>query len=127
MAMTSRKFKTPYEYFSSLAGEKKTLLQELRSIISKAAPEAEEIISYNMPAYRYHGMLVYFMAHKTHIGFYPGNRAVNEIFKDELKTYKTSKGTIQFPLDKPLPKRLITKIVKFRLNENLDKSKFKRK
>ena len=127
MAMTYQKFKTVDEYFSSLDGKKKILLKELRGIIREAAPDAEEVISYNMPAYRYHGMLVYFMAHKSHIGFYPGNKVVNEVFKDELKSYKTSKGTIQLPLDKPLPKRLLIKIVKFRLDENMDKSISKRK
>ena len=125
--MTGHKFKTVDEYISSLSPEKKKIVQELRSIIQKVAPESEEIISYNMPAYRYNGILVYFMAHKAHIGFYPGSKAVTEVFKDELKSYKTSKGTIQLPLDKPLPKRLITKIVKFRLNENLSKSKTRRK
>jgi uncharacterized protein YdhG (YjbR/CyaY superfamily) len=120
--MSGRKFKSVDEYFSTLPIEKKFFLEELRKIIRQAAPEAEEAISYNMPAYKYHGMLVYFMAHKNHIGFYPGNKVVNEIFRNDLTAYKTSKGTIQLPLDKPIPKRLIKSIVKFRVKENLNKS-----
>ena len=121
------KFKTVDEYFSTISPETRKILEELRQTIRQAAPEAEEVVSYNMPAYRYHGMLVYFMVHKNHIGFYPGNKAVNEVFKNELKDYKTSKGTIQFPIDKTIPRLLIKKIVKFRMTENLEKEKFKLK
>jgi uncharacterized protein YdhG (YjbR/CyaY superfamily) len=121
------KFKSVDEYFSTLSPEIRNILQSLRQTIKKAAPDAEEIISYNMPAYKYHGMLVYFMAHKNHIGFYPGNKVVNEVFKDELKDYKTSKGTIQFPFNKPIPMSLIKKIVLFRMQENVNKEKLKTK
>lgn len=120
------KFHTIDEYLATLSGEKKVLLEQLRNIIQEAAPEAEEVISYNMPAFRQDGMLVYFMAHKNHIGFYPGNKAVNEIFKAELKSFKTSKGTIQLPVNKALPKRLIQRIVKFRVNENIEKANLKK-
>lgn len=119
--MIGIKFKTVDEYFSTLSPETRKILEELRRIIRQAAPEAEEVVSYNMPAYRYHGMLVYFMAHKNHIGFYPGNKIVNEVFKDELRNYKTLKGTIQLPLSDGIPTRLIKKIVSFRVKENLEK------
>lgn len=125
--MNTKKYKTVEEYFSSLTGEKKKLLEELREIIKLAAPDSEEVISYNMPAFKYHGMLVYYMAHKYHIGFYPGSKIVQEVFKNELKDYKTSKGTIQLPLDKKIPKRLIKNIVRFRVNENGERSGVKKK
>lgn len=96
------------------------LLQQFREAIRKGAPEAQETISYQMPAFKFHGMLVYFAAWKNHIGFYPVSSGVSA-FKDQLEPYKIAKGTIQFPLDKPLPLALITKIVQFRVKENLDK------
>jgi uncharacterized protein YdhG (YjbR/CyaY superfamily) len=88
--MMSRKFKTVDEYFSALSPDKRKILKDLRQIIRHSAPDAEELISYNMPAYKYHGMLVYYAAHTEHIGFYPGNNVVNQVFKDELKEFKTS-------------------------------------
>jgi uncharacterized protein YdhG (YjbR/CyaY superfamily) len=125
--MSVKKFKSVDEYFSTLPQEKKKFLKELRDTIKDATPEAEELISYNMPAFKYHGILVYYMAHSNHLGFYPGNKAVNEVFKNELTAYKTSKGTIQLPFNNPIPKRLIKNIVKFRMKENLNKSKAKKK
>jgi uncharacterized protein YdhG (YjbR/CyaY superfamily) len=125
--MNIKKYKTVGEYFSSLSGERQKRLEELRVTIKKAAPDSEEVISYNMPAFKYKGMLVYYMAHKNHIGFYPGNKAVNEVFKDDLTNYKTSKGTIQLPFDKPIPKRLVKNIVKFRVKENLERARVKKK
>jgi len=125
--MISRKFKTVDEYLSALSRDKRKILKDLRQIIKQAAPDAEELISYNMPAYKYHSMLVYYAVHTEHIGFYPGNNVVNQVFKDELKEYKTSKGTVQFPINKSIPKNLIIKIVKFRVKENLGKEKAKRK
>lgn len=97
-------------------------LQSIRSIIKKAAPEAEEFISYKMPAYKLNGPLVYFAAFKSHIGFFdiPTN---NSDFDKELAAYKTGRGSVQFPLNKSLPVDLITKIVKFRVQENLAKAK----
>jgi uncharacterized protein YdhG (YjbR/CyaY superfamily) len=95
-------------------------LELIRLSIHKIALNAEEVISYGMPAFKYHGMLVYFAAFKHHIGFYAlpsGNAA----FQKELSLYKHGKGSIQFPLDKPLPLALIKKIVKFRIKENLEK------
>src|SRR5258705_7936714 len=100
------------------------VLEKFRQTIRKAAPGAEETISYQMPAFKYHGMLVYFAAWKNHIGFYPISSGIKE-FKKELSAYEVSKGTIKFPIDKAMPFGLISKIVKFRVNENLEKAKSK--
>lgn len=127
MAITKTEFKSVDEYFSTLTPKAKKLLKELRKAIKEAAPEAEEIITYNMPAYKYHGILVYYAAHTEHIGFYPGNKVVNEVFKKDLVKYKTSKGTIQFPMNEAIPVGLIGKIVKYRIKENLKKAKEKAK
>ncbi len=121
------KFTGVEEYLSIFPEEIIELLQTLRTAIKEAAPESEEVISYNMPAYRYHGILVYFAAYKNHIGFYPGSSLINEVFKKDLVKYKTSKGTIQFPLNQQLPIKLIKKIVNFRVMYNLDKAKAKKK
>ena len=94
------------------------VLEELRTTIKKAAPEAEELISYKMPAYKYYGVLVYFAAYKNHIGFYATPTGHKE-FESDLAPYKQGKGSVQFPLNQPLPWPLITKIVKFRVKENL--------
>lgn len=101
-------------------------LETIRTIIRKAAPKAEEGIAYQMPAYKMNGPLVYFGGAKNHIGFYPTPSAIVH-FEKELKEYKTSKGAIQFPLDKKLPATLISKIVKFRLQENEEKARAKKK
>ncbi len=93
------------------------LLNKIRDTIRNAAPDAEELISYQMPAYKLAGPLVYFGASKNHIGFYPTNSGVTN-FQKELSAYKTSKGAIQFPIDKPLPVKLIKDIVQFRVKEN---------
>ena len=114
-------FKDIDEYISVQTPEVQILLEQMRQTIKKAAPEAEEVISYNMPAFKYHGMLVYFAAYKNHIGFYATPTGHSE-FKDELSVYKQGKGSVQFPLNQPLPLELIAKIVRFRVNENLRKS-----
>ncbi|HMS65621.1 MAG TPA: DUF1801 domain-containing protein [Ignavibacteria bacterium] len=101
----------------------RAVLEKLRKTIRSAAPEAEELISYHIPAYRYHGMLVYFAAFKNHCSFFPGG--IVESMKDELKDYKTSKGTIQFTIDNPLPDSLVRKIVKARMKQNILKGKMK--
>lgn len=121
MEATSKKFKTVDEYLSALSQPEKGIMIELRKTIRKAAPGAEEVISYNMAAFKLHGMLVWYAGYKKHIGFYPAPRAI-EAFKKELSAYKGAKGSVQFPLDEPLPFRLITKIVKYRVKENLKKS-----
>ncbi len=115
-------FKNIDEYIRIQTPEVQILLKQMRQTIKNAAPEAEEVISYNMPAFKYHGMLVYFAAYKNHIGFYATPTGHSE-FKEELSVYKQGKGSVQFPLTKPLPLDLITKIVKFRVTKNLkDKS-----
>lgn len=106
------------EYISSFPEEIQAVLEQIRSTVKKAAPEAEEVISYSMPAYKLNGVLCYFAAFESHIGFYALPEG-NETFKKELSQYKTGKGSIQFPLNKPIPFDLITKIVAFRRNENL--------
>ena len=118
------KFKTVDEYLSALPANTKEILKELRKTIKQAAPQAEELISYNMPAFKLNGMLVYYAAYKDHIGFYPTPSGI-EAFKKELSDYEGAKGSIKFPIDKPLPLGLITKIVKFRLKENLEKAETK--
>ena len=96
------------------------LLKQLRSTIKKCAPRADETISYGIPTLKLNGPLIHFGGFIKHISFFPGPSGVSN-FKKELAGYKTSKGTIQFPIDKPLPIQLITKIVKFRIKENLAK------
>ena len=123
--ITDTKFKTVNEYLSACPPKARRLLKELRITIKQAAPEVEELISYNMPAFKFHGILVYYAAHKEHIGFYPGSSVITGIFKDDLKDFKTSKGTIQFPIDKILPLRLINKIVKYRVIQNLERENAK--
>lgn len=113
-------------YIAAFPVNIQNILNELRMTIKKAAPGAMEKISYSMPAFAQKGILVYFAAHSNHIGFYPTSSVI-EVFRKELSDYKHSKGTIQFPLDKPLPKSLITKIVKFRVEENLIKAALKGK
>jgi uncharacterized protein YdhG (YjbR/CyaY superfamily) len=115
-----KKFKTVDEYFSVLPESIQKILAGLRKTIKEAAPKAEEVISYNMPAFRQNGILVYYAANKNHIGFYPTSTPI-KVFKKELANYKTSKGAIQFPIEKAIPKTLVKRIVKFRLNENLEK------
>jgi uncharacterized protein YdhG (YjbR/CyaY superfamily)/predicted GIY-YIG superfamily endonuclease len=105
------------DYIAQFPADVQNKLNELRCVINKAAPNAAEKISYGMPTFYLHKNLVHFAAFKKHIGFYPSPSGI-EAFKDELSIYKTSKGTVQFPLDKPLPLDLITRIVEFRVAEN---------
>lgn len=118
------KFKTTDEYILQFPLEIQEILNTLRKVIQDAAPDAKEKISYNMPAFVLHGNLVYFAAYKNHIGFYPTSSGIHA-FQDEIKGYKSSKGAVQFPLDKALPYKLISKIVKFRVDENLKKAEAK--
>jgi uncharacterized protein YdhG (YjbR/CyaY superfamily) len=105
------------EYISGFPVDIQEILQQVRQTISEAAPEAEEVISYQMPAFKYKGILVYFAAFKKHIGFYPTPSGI-AAFKDELAGYKTAKASAQFPLNEPMPLALIAKIVQYRVNEN---------
>ncbi len=111
------------EYISSFPKETQKYLKQMRAAIKKAAPKAEEGIGYKMPSYKLNSRpLVYFAGYAKHIGFYATPTGHKE-FKKELSVYKEGKGSVQFPLDEPLPIALITKIVKFRVQENLAKAK----
>ena len=123
---TGIKFKTVDEYIGTFPVATKKIMQQVRKTIIDAAPEAEEVISYNMPAYKQEGMLVFFAAYKEHIGFYPTPGGI-EAFKKELSVYNSAKGSVQFPIDKPMPLALITKIVKYRVEENQEKASLKKK
>ena len=117
-----KKYASVEEYFAAMPADVRGKLRSLRKTIRQSAPEAEEVISYNMPAFKWNGMLVWYGAHTEHIGFYPRSSAI-AAFEDDLAGYKTSKGAIQFPIDKPIPTALVKKIVKFRLAENVRKKR----
>jgi uncharacterized protein YdhG (YjbR/CyaY superfamily) len=112
-----KKFQSVDEYFSKLPQPARDAAETLRQAIRQAAPQAEEAISYNMPAFKWNGILVWYAVFKNHIGLYPKAAAI-AAFKSELAPYKTSKGAIQFPIDQPIPISLVKKIVKFRISEN---------
>jgi uncharacterized protein YdhG (YjbR/CyaY superfamily) len=117
-----RPYDTIDEYIKTFPMEIQNILEKMRQSIRRAAPEAAEAISYQMPAFKQNGILVYFAAHKNHIGFYPTSSGI-AAFKQELSSYKGSKGAVQFPLDQPIPFDLVERIVKFRAQENLAKKK----
>jgi uncharacterized protein YdhG (YjbR/CyaY superfamily) len=110
------------EYIAIFPADVQQLLQTIRATIQKAAPDATEAIAYAIPTFKQNGNLVHFAAYKNHIGFYPAPVGI-EAFKDETAQYEAGKGTLQFPIDKPLPLDLITRIVKFRVEMNLEKGK----
>ncbi len=114
------------EYIAAAPSEVQAILKEVRAAIKAAAPEATERIAYGMPTFFLNGNLVHFAAHKNHIGFYPTPSGI-EKFKKELSKYEGAKGSVQFPLDQPMPLQLISKIVKFRVGENQQKKKPSRK
>jgi uncharacterized protein YdhG (YjbR/CyaY superfamily) len=114
------------EYIAGFPEHIREILEKVRATIREAAPGAEETIKYEMPTFMLNGNLVYFAAFKNHIGFYPIPSGVEE-FKDDLAGYKTGKGSVQFPLDKPIPYELIGRITKFRVQENLVKAAAKKK
>ncbi|OYU94785.1 MAG: hypothetical protein CFE21_13930 [Bacteroidetes bacterium B1(2017)] len=124
--MITQKASTVDEYISNFPPETQALLEELRACIKMAAPKAQEIISYAMPAYKQDGMLVYFAAYAKHIGFYPTGSGIAK-FEKEIAKYAHSKGAVQFPLAKPIPLALVTKMVKFKLKENAEKAAAKKK
>ena len=116
-----KKPKNTDEYISSFPPATQKILQQIRATIKKIAPKAEEAISYGIPVFNLNGTyLVYFAGFKNHVSIYPAPRGKDE-FKEILSAYKGGKGTVQFPLDKPVPFNLITKIVKFRMKENSSK------
>ncbi|MGZ8549417.1 MAG: iron chaperone [Chitinophagaceae bacterium] len=114
------------EYIEGFPKDIQHILAELSSVIRKAAPGAEETINYGIPTFTLNGNLVHFAAYKNHIGFYPTPSGI-EAFKKELSIYEGAKGSVQFPLNKPLPLDLVTRIVKLRVKENAEKSKTKKK
>ena len=114
------------EYIADFPKDIQVILKKIRTTIRKAAPNAEEAIKYQMPTFVLEGNLVHFAAFKNHIGFYPVPTGI-EKFKKELSVYKGAKGSVQFPLDQPIPYELIGKIVKFRVKENLEKAEVKGK
>jgi len=110
------------EYLIAFPAETQKILKQVRNAIKEAAPDADEVISYGMPAFKQTRIIVYFAAFKNHIGLYPMSSSI-EAFKTELSGYRSGRGSIQFPLDKPMPLKLITEIVKFRVIENNEKTK----
>ena len=112
------------DYIATFPQDTQKILQELRATIKAAAPDAEEKISYQMPTFFLNGNLVHFAAFKKHIGFYPTPSGI-EAFQKELSVYDGAKGSVQFPIDEPMPLKLISRIVKFRAAENIKKAKIK--
>lgn len=110
------------EYIAGFNAETQKILQQLREDLQQMVPEAKEKISYAIPTFTLNGNLIHFAGYKNHIGLYPGSKAI-EIMTEDLKGYETSKGTVQFPINKPLPMHLIKKIVDFCVAQNLAKSK----
>ena len=119
--MKAKKAKDIDEYIADFPVDVQLLLQKVRTAIRKAAPKAEEAIKYRMPTFVLNGNLIYFAGYKNHIGLYPGSRPIEE-FKDELSKFTTSKGTVQLPLDKPIPVGLITRITKFCVKRNIERA-----
>lgn len=114
------------DYIAAFPKDTQTVLKKMRATIRKAAPKAEETINYQIPTFTLQGNLVHFAAFKNHIGFYPTPSGI-EKFKEELSVYEGAKGSVKFPLDKPMPYALVTKIVKFRVKENLERAEAKGK
>ena len=122
---SKKQFSSIDDYIRSFPEDVQALLEAMRQTIRNAAPEAEEAISYQMPTFRLNGNLVHFAAFKNHIGFYPAPSGVAE-FEQELAPYWKAKGSIQFPKNQPLPLDLVTRIVQYRVKENLAKGKKKK-
>jgi len=124
MKSQKNNFKTIDDYIKSFPKDIQKILEMVRQTIKKAAPEAEEAISYQMPTFKLNGNLVHFAAFKNHIGFYPTPSGTKE-FKKEISVFRSGKGSIQFPIDKPMPLSLIKKIVKYRVKESVTAAKKK--
>ena len=122
MEIKKKQIRTIDEYIATFPESIQEILQEIRQTIKESAPQAQEAISYRIPTFKLNGNLVHFAAFKDHIGFFPTSSGV-DAFQKELSGYETSKGTIRFPLDKPIPFDLIRKIVKFRVKENLERKR----
>lgn len=123
--MKTIKANTIEEYIDAHPANIKKLLKQMRSTIRKAAPDAEEAIKYGIPTLIQNGNLVHFAGYQNHIGFYPAPMGI-EAFKSETAQYEAGKGTLQFPVDKPLPLDLVTRIVRYRVTQNNEKTKFKK-
>jgi len=124
MKASKKKPESIDEYISAFPEHTQNLLQQMRAIIHKAVPKSEEVISYGMPAFKLHTVLVYFAGYKNYIGFYPTSSSIR-LFKDQFADYKSSKGAVQFPLDKPLPVKLIKEITVFRAKEDTENAAIK--
>ena len=124
MLTSKKQFKTMDEYIKAFPDDVQRILEKMRKTIRNAAPGAVEAISYQIPAFKLNGVLVYFTALKNHIGFYPTSSGIKQ-FKKELSWYKGGKGSVQFPIEKPIPYDLVKKIVIFRMKENQEKKKLK--
>jgi uncharacterized protein YdhG (YjbR/CyaY superfamily) len=124
--MDNQVYKNIDDYIEKAPQEVQQKLRDLRAVIKSELPDAEERIAYQMPTFSQNGNLVHFAAFKNHIGFFPAPSGI-ENFRDELAKYKTSKGTVQFPLDEDIPMDLVREIVRFRLKENLTKASNKKK
>ena len=122
MIAGKKQFKTIDEYIRTFPEDVQNILKKMKTTIREAAPEAQEAISYQIPTFQLNGNLVHFAAFKNHIGFYPTSSGI-EAFKNELSPYKRAKGSVQFPIDKPVPYHLVKKIVLFRVQENLRKKR----
>lgn len=118
--MAKTNYKSVDEYISIFPKDIQKTLEHVRQTIKKSAPEAEETINYQIPTFKLNGNLVHFAAFKNHIGFYPAPSGL-KAFKKEISNYKSSKGSVQFPIDEPIPLSLISKIVKYRVKENMSK------
>jgi uncharacterized protein YdhG (YjbR/CyaY superfamily) len=118
--MASKKFETPGEYIKSFSPAVQAILTTIRKTVQKAVPDAEEVISYNIPAFKSHGWVLYYSAYTNHFSIScPPPFTIFEAFKKELAPYEQSKSAIRFPLDKPVPTKLLTEIAKFRAKENI--------
>ncbi|MBA2611061.1 MAG: DUF1801 domain-containing protein [Bacteroidetes bacterium] len=130
--MKKEQFSSVDQYIAAQPSHAKKILESIRTIIKKAVPKGEEVISYQMPAVKFHGMLIWYAVFKDHYSIFPKTKAI-VAFKDKLKLYEVSKGTIKFPIDKTVPIKLITDIVKYRVKENIvtelqkEKKKLKKK
>ena len=122
MKTSKKEYKTIDEYIALFPKDIQKILQELRLAISDSAPDAVEAINYQMPTFKLNGNLVHFAAAKSHIGFYPTPSAI-EAFEEELSDYEVSKGTVRFPMNKPIPIDLVKRIVRFRVKENMSTNK----
>ena len=122
MITGKKQFTTIDEYIRTFPEDVQNILKKMRTTIREAAPGAQEAISYQIPTFQLNGNLVHFAAFKNHIGFYPTSSGI-EAFNDELSPYKSAKGSVQFPIDKPVPYHLVKKIVLFRVQENLRKKR----